>query len=94
MEFEKYAVAPQSVADEVSGMLVPHGNVEAWMAAMRRIASDGKLRERLQAGAIEFAARFSWDRTADETEAHLQEVLSRGPGSGRSLVNSSLVEVT
>ncbi len=65
----------ESVAHEKSGLLVRHGDVKAWVAALRRVVSDTGLRHRLRAGAIEFAARFTWDRAADETEAHLQEVV-------------------
>jgi glycosyltransferase involved in cell wall biosynthesis len=82
----------ESVAHEVSGLLVPHADVEAWMAAMRRIALDARLRERLQAGALKFAGEFSWDRTADQTEAHLYEVLSRDPVQGPSRSNASVAE--
>jgi glycosyltransferase involved in cell wall biosynthesis len=70
----------ESVAHEESGLLVPHGDVEAWVSAMRRIATDRQLLHRLRAGAVSFAGRFGWDRTADETEAHLLKVLADGPG--------------
>jgi glycosyltransferase involved in cell wall biosynthesis len=69
----------ESVAHERSGLLVPHGDVEAWVEAMRRIAQDTELLRRLRVGAAEFASEFSWDRTANETEAHLFEVLDHGP---------------
>ena len=83
----------ESVAHQLSGLLVPHGNVDAWTDAMRRIAQDAELRQRLQAGALKFAGEFSWDRTADETEDHLLEVLSGGPTRGRPVLNTSVVEV-
>jgi glycosyltransferase involved in cell wall biosynthesis len=83
----------ESVAHEVSGLLVPHGDVEAWSDAMRRLALDSALRERLQAGAVRFAGEFSWDRTADETEAHLYEVLSESPVRDPVRFNPSVVEV-
>ena len=83
----------ESVAHEISGLLVPHGDVRAWVDAMRRIALDSELFERLQIGATSFAAEFSWDRTAAETEAHLFEVLSDGPVRGPSRINASAVEV-
>ena len=69
----------ESMAHGKSGLLVPHGDVEAWANAMRRIARDEELLRRLRAGALEFAAGFSWDRSAEETEAHLTEVLADGP---------------
>ncbi len=67
----------ESVAHGRSGLLVPHGDVAAWAAALGRIARDEAFRARLRAGALEFAARFSWDRAADETEAHLREAVER-----------------
>jgi glycosyltransferase involved in cell wall biosynthesis len=82
----------ESVADGVSGLLVEHGEVAAWAAALRRIAQDAPLRERLYAGALGFAARFSWDRTADETEAHLLEVAGGRPAGGRERVHEPLRE--
>lgn len=69
----------ESVAREESGLLIRHGDVDAWTSAMRRITLDRDLRERLRAGATRFAGAFSWDRTANETETHFQEVLASGP---------------
>lgn len=66
-----------SVANGVSGLLVPHNDRWALVRAMDRLAGDRELRERLSRGAVEFARRFSWDRAADETEAHLLEVAER-----------------
>ncbi len=68
----------ESVAHGVSGLLVRDDEVDGWTSALRRIAEDAALRLQLAQGAAEFARRFSWDRTADETEAHLLEVATRG----------------
>ncbi|UCC74461.1 MAG: glycosyltransferase family 4 protein [Gemmatimonadota bacterium] len=81
----------ESVAHGESGLLVPHGNVEAWALALRRMAEDEELRSQLRAGALSFAGGFSWDRTAELTEAHLLEVLADGPLRGRSHFNTSAV---
>ncbi len=77
----------ESVAHDESGLLVPHDDVEAWALALRRIAQDGELRARLQAGALRFADGFSWDRTADEIEALLLDFLADGPLQGRAHFN-------
>jgi glycosyltransferase involved in cell wall biosynthesis len=82
----------ESVAHEKSGLLVPHDDVEAWTLALHRIAEDGELRARLRAGAIRFADGFSWDRTADETEALLLDLLADGPLQGRVHFNKSASE--
>lgn len=66
-----------SVLDGVSGLLVPHGDAAALARAMERLVWEPGLRERLARGALDFAQRFSWDRSADETEAHLLEVVGR-----------------
>lgn len=65
----------ESVVDGVSGYLVPHGDIRKWAEALDRLASDPALRERLGEGAIGHAARFTWDQTAEETEAVLRTVM-------------------
>ncbi len=70
-----------SVVDGETGFLVPHGDAVALAQRLRAILEDGALRQRLGAGARAFAARFTWDRAADETEAHLERVL-RGIPAG------------
>lgn len=66
----------ESVSAGRSGLLVPHGDVEAWAEALTRLALEPELRRRLAAGALEFAGGFSWERAARETEAHLREVIA------------------
>jgi glycosyltransferase involved in cell wall biosynthesis len=70
----------ESVSDGRSGLLVPHEDPDAWRLALKRIACDDGLRHQLQEGAVGYAARFSWDRAADETESHLQEIVSGARG--------------
>jgi glycosyltransferase involved in cell wall biosynthesis len=62
------------VVDGETGLLVPHGDVPALAAALRRVLEDEPLRQDLSAGAVRFARSFGWDRTAERTEAHLREV--------------------
>lgn len=64
----------ESVKHNESGFLVPHGDVPALEAALARIAGDPALVRSLGAGARVFAERFTWERAADETEAHLREI--------------------
>lgn len=63
----------ESVIDGRTGFLVPVGSVDAWADRIARLCADPGLRERLSEGALAHAARFTWERTADETE----EVLRR-----------------
>lgn len=67
----------ESVVNGCTGLLVPHGDAEALSLAMRRIACDPVLMEELGTGAREFAANFTWERTARATEAHLLEALRK-----------------
>ncbi len=67
----------ESVQHEVTGYLVPHADTAAMAQAMRRLASDRSLVERLGAAAREFATGFSWERAAADTEAHLREIVGR-----------------
>lgn len=66
-----------SVGHGISGLLVPHGDRDAWVEAILRLVWEPGLRDQLSRGAVEFAQRFSWDRAADETEAHLRLVAER-----------------
>jgi glycosyltransferase involved in cell wall biosynthesis len=69
----------ESVRDGETGFLVPTGDVQALAGAMARVATDEALRERLGTGARAFARTFSWERTAQETESHLNAIVARGP---------------
>ena len=69
----------ESVRDGETGFLVPTGDVAALAGAMARLATDGALRERLGTGARAFAQTFSWERTAQETESHLNAIVARWP---------------
>jgi glycosyltransferase involved in cell wall biosynthesis len=68
----------ESVRHEETGLLVPYGDPEALADALIRLALNRDLVERFGRAARRFAETFSWDRTADETEAHLLETLNRG----------------
>ncbi|UCF20490.1 MAG: glycosyltransferase family 4 protein [Gemmatimonadota bacterium] len=84
----------ESVAHEKSGLLIPHGELEAWVDALRRVARDEALRRRLSGGAVEFASGFSWERTADQTEAHLREVHCGGSFVGPDNTKPSVSEAS
>ena len=64
-----------SVQHGRTGFLVPHGDPRALADRMLELAGDRALVERLGAEARRFAEAHSWERTADETEAHLQEIV-------------------
>jgi glycosyltransferase involved in cell wall biosynthesis len=66
----------ESVVDGATGILVPHGDVDAMAAALREIATVPGLALALGAAARDFSERFSWERAADETERHLLAVVA------------------
>jgi glycosyltransferase involved in cell wall biosynthesis len=71
----------ESVLDGETGLLVPHGDVEALTAALGRLIRDDETRERLGRGARALAERFSWGAAADGVEAVLRDVVARRPDS-------------
>lgn len=66
----------ESVRHGETGFLVPHGDVAGLAAAMRRLATNRELVTSLGARGREFAQTFTWERAAQETEAHLHTVPS------------------
>jgi len=67
----------ESVVDGRTGRLVPHDDLAAWAAGMEELAGDRSLVEALGEAAREHAARYTWERSADETEASLRRILER-----------------
>lgn len=70
----------ESVVHGETGFLVPHGDVAAMAASMRRLSSERALVERLGVAARRFAEGFTWQNAADQTEAHLREVVGMEEG--------------
>ena len=67
-----------SVQDGVSGLLVEDGDVEGLGEALVRIIEDEGLRLRLSKNALEYARRFSWDRSAEEFLKVLEWAVNEG----------------
>lgn len=67
---------PEVVGD--AALLAPPGDSEAWAAIMRRVLSDGALREDLSRRGKARAAGFTWERAARETLAVYREVCEEG----------------
>jgi glycosyltransferase involved in cell wall biosynthesis len=63
-----------SVRHGETGYLVPHGDVDALADRLQDVLQDPALRECLGSAARRFAEGFSWERSAVETEAHLERV--------------------
>jgi len=73
----------ESVRNGETGFLVPHGDVPAMSAAMRRIAESRDLVVALGTNARAFAESFTWERAAQETERHLLRVAGRPSEANR-----------
>ncbi|WP_202318642.1 glycosyltransferase family 4 protein [Archaeoglobus neptunius] len=65
-----------SIRDGYNGLLVDT-HPEALADAIIRILTDNKLREKLSRNAIEWAKQFSWDRSAEEFERVIEEVVQQ-----------------
>lgn len=76
---------PTAVAHDRSGLLVTDHDPDRWADALARVGLDQAERQRLAAGAVEHAAMFSWERTADAllaTYAEASRSLARDRAAG------------
>ncbi|MDQ6689286.1 MAG: glycosyltransferase [Gemmatimonadota bacterium] len=67
----------ESVIDGQTGFLVPQDDVQAMAAAMRGIVVSPDLVEVLGGAGRRFAETFTWERAANATLAHLEEVVAK-----------------
>jgi glycosyltransferase involved in cell wall biosynthesis len=63
-----------SVKDEVTGLLVESGNVEALAEAIISILQDDAMRRQLGENALKYAKEFNWDKTAEEFMKILEQL--------------------
>jgi glycosyltransferase involved in cell wall biosynthesis len=63
-----------SVKDEVTGLLVESGNVDALAEAIICVLQDDEMRRRLGENALKYSKEFSWDKTATEFMKVLEQV--------------------
>lgn len=57
-----------SIRHGYNGLLVDGGDIHAFAEAMVKLLTNDELRVRLSRNAIEWARRFSWDKSAEEFE--------------------------
>ena len=81
------------VVDDVTGLLVPHGNEGALRTALRRLTEDAFFREGLGlAGRDRAVSRFDWSRVTAEAvrvyERSRVAAAPMGPSSGRATVRT------
>jgi glycosyltransferase involved in cell wall biosynthesis len=67
----------ESVVDGETGFLVPPDDPSAMAAAMRGIVESRDLVNVLGVAGRRFAENFTWDRAANDTLSHLQEVIAK-----------------
>lgn len=68
-----------SVRDGQTGLLVDHGSVEQLAGRLVELLVDKGLRERLSAGAVEWAGRFSWETCGTLSAEVIEEVAGARP---------------
>ena len=66
----------ESVINGETGFLVPPSDVPAFAAAMRGLVAQPDLVRTLGEGGRRFAEQFTWERSADETLRHLEQVIA------------------
>ena len=67
----------ESVRHGATGLLVPHGDSDAWARALQTLLEDEALRRRLAKGAIAHAGSFTWEATANQMEGILNLSVTR-----------------
>lgn len=65
-----------SVRDGLTGLLVPHGDLQAWAGRLLELAEDPARVAALGRAARAHAEGLTWDRAADQTEQHLAELVA------------------
>ncbi|MDQ6611637.1 MAG: glycosyltransferase family 4 protein, partial [Gemmatimonadota bacterium] len=68
----------ESVRHGETGYLVPHGDVAAMAQFMQQLSENRTLVESLGVAGRQFAEGFTWANAANQTAAHLREVVSMG----------------
>jgi glycosyltransferase involved in cell wall biosynthesis len=70
------ASLPEVVGE--AGLMTPPRDARALTQALAGLLDDAALRQHFSRAGLEQAARFSWERTADQTQAVYDEVCERG----------------
>ncbi len=70
-----------AVRDGETGILFPYGDESELTRQVVRLLRNSELRQELTANAIQWAGRFRWERSAEETIAWLRRVVAGGTAS-------------
>lgn len=68
----------ESLIDGKTGILVRHGDIPAMAGAMGRIAASPTLVANMGSSGRRFAERFTWEKSAEDTISHLEQVVHGG----------------
>jgi glycosyltransferase involved in cell wall biosynthesis len=71
-----------SVVHEETGLLIPHGDVEALARSLKHLLQSGEKRGAMGGAARRFAEGFSWDRSARAMEDFLENRVAGGSMRG------------
>jgi glycosyltransferase involved in cell wall biosynthesis len=71
-----------SIKHDVTGFLVPHGNVTLLATRLEEVLGNPEVRARLSAQALLFAREFAWDATAERMEAFFQSAFDDSKRGG------------
>ena len=74
-----------SVRHEETGLLVPHGDVNAMAAALHGVLTDDATWTRLRSGALQWAANFTWESVTDQMQAVIERAVQKAPGLPRDV---------
>jgi glycosyltransferase involved in cell wall biosynthesis len=81
------ADAVREVCGSYAALIEPE-DLSGWRSAMLRLATDAEFRDGLRRGGIAHAARFTWERVAEETAAVYRHVLAPSAPGSASPVNA------
>ncbi len=73
-----------SVRDNESGFLYPHGDIDALASKIKTVLTDNTERERIENGALAWSKQFSWDLAAVAFMKNIEETLSNNTTTGNS----------
>jgi len=65
-----------SVKDEETGYLVPHGDIEELARKIVKILTNHELRREMEEKAIKWASKFNWDKSAQKTLKVIEKMIS------------------
>ena len=64
-----------SIKHGYNGLLVEGGDIQAFAETITKVLTDDELRNKLSRNALEWARRFSWDKSSEEFERVIESVI-------------------